>query len=103
MEQLSLQIAQTSSKLDMLDFCLNDLLGGVIFTLVILFTVRLVIRSLAVSWFGKQNGSHVSSIAEALTIVCITLTAYKNPSVLITALAWGATLFRQFILYFRGG
>jgi small-conductance mechanosensitive channel len=103
MDQLVNQFLATSAKLDMLDFYINDLLGGLIFSLAILMAVRFVIRALAASWFGKRNGSLVSSVAEALATILILLTAYKNPGVVITALAWSATLFRQFIVYFRGG
>lgn len=103
MDNLPLIFHRTEAQLDRLDFYFNDLLGGAIFTLACLVTVRLIIRALADSWFGRKNGSIVSGVMEAITMIFIVSTAHKNPSVVITSLAWSAALFRQFLVYFRGG
>jgi len=103
MESLSSIFNGANAQLEKFNFYFNDLLGGALLTILCLSTVRLIIRALAASWLGKRNGSIVSSITEALTTLLIIGTAYRNPSVVVTALVWGAALFRQFIVYFRGG
>jgi len=80
-----------------LDLLLNDVLSGVVMVFMLAVLTRCLMRALFFSWFGKNNGSIVSSLIEAVTLLGIVSAAWRNPGVLYTGIAWGALIFKSIL------
>lgn len=84
-----------SSKLDTILWMIKDMAGGVFLTILFLLIIRIVMRAVLVSMFGKTIARVGGGIFEIALVMILVLQVNSNPASVFVALGWSAAIFRK--------
>jgi len=84
-----------SSKLDTILWMIKDMAGGVFLTILFLLIIRIVMRAVLGSMFGKTIARVGGGIFEIALVMILVLQANSNPASVFVALGWSAAIFRK--------
>lgn len=84
-----------SSKLDTFLWMIKDMAGGVVLTILFLLIIRIVIRAILQSMFGKTIAQIGGGIFEIVLVMTLILQVNSNPASVFVALGWSAAIFRK--------
>jgi hypothetical protein len=76
----------------------SGIFGGLVLSLLLLLTVRVIMRSIILSWLGVRNGNFVSGIAEMVVSIIVVAHGYQNPGIILAVIGWNTALFKQLML-----
>ncbi len=79
------------------DLVTGNLLAGLLFTLICLFTIRFLVRAWLLSSLGRKSGVFVSVMLEAFALLFLLISAWRNPGVVVAALVWGTFILKTIL------